>query len=188
MKKACLLGVGGVFLFLLTGCGDDRPVGGPPSSTPQAYSSPAPAAPAPAAPDSAAQTPDPLLSGAGAMGSGDPLVPHDPLQGRAMPTEHSHWLRGRIRGARLTVLLNGIRQGEYSGVVDQDITMKLRAGVNSVTFLYAPRQANSSAQMDLLESEHDPPIPPLVTFQSVPVSDGTTDFKPTTQSFTFVAK
>ena len=206
MKKACLLGMGGVLALLLSGCTNDQDVSNAPTGqAAHGYSPPAPAAlaPVPAAPDSGAQSADPLLSGAhsgGALPTADPLLPSnspassdpligsDPLKGRAMPTEHSHWLRGRMRDARLTVLLNGIRAGEYSGVVDQDITMKLRAGINSVTFLYAPRQADSSAQMDLLESEHDPPIPPLVTFQSAPVPDGATDFKPTTQSFTFFAK
>ena len=98
-----------------------------------------------------------------------------------------------MRDARLTVLLNGIRQGEYVGIVDQDITMKLRRGVNSISFVYAPRRADASAQMDLVESEHNPPIPPLVTFQSTPASDdavseSTRGSAPATQSFTFFAR
>lgn len=110
-----------------------------------------------------------------------------------MPTEHSHWLRGRVRDARLTVLLNGVRQGEYAGVVDQDITMKLRRGVNSVSFVFAPRRADASAQMDLVESEHNPPLPPLVRFQSAPsqdaaVPESASSQAPAAQSFTFFAR
>lgn len=110
-----------------------------------------------------------------------------------MPTDHSHWLRGRVRDARLTVLLNGVRQGEYTGVVDQDITMKLRRGVNSVSFVFAPRRADASAQMDLVESEHNPPISPLVTFQSASSQDAAVPESalsqaPAAQSFTFFAR
>jgi hypothetical protein len=202
MKRACLLGMSGILVFLLTGCGDDRPVSDPPPGpVANQYPAPAPAAPAPAA-----QTPDPLLAGDGAMSSSDPLLhgssqdqtasstssdpllQHDPLQGPAMPTEHSHWLRGQVRDARLTVLLNGVRQGAYSGMVDQDITMKLHPGINSVTFLYAPRRADSSAQLDLLESEHDPPIPPLASFQSAPAPSDAAGPPTISQSFTFFAK
>ena len=111
-----------------------------------------------------------------------------------MPTDHSHWLRGRVQGARLTVLLNGVREGVYTGVVDRDITMTLRRGINSVSFVYAPSRADASAQMNLLESEHDPPIPPLAAFQSLPisrdpaVSEQATALRTTTQNFTFYAK
>ena len=126
--------------------------------------------------------PDPLLSGYRSgfrpptrcsapmrtAAQNDPLAGSDPLKGRAMPTEHSHWLRGRIREARLTVLLNGVRQGEYSGVVDQDITMKLRQGSTRSRSSMRRASADASAQMDLLESEHDPPIAPLAAFQSLP--------------------
>jgi hypothetical protein len=194
-------------MLFLSGCGDDRPYSGAPPSSEAPASAPAPvasAAPPPA--------PDPLLSGGQAIPTDDPLLPHDsqtpidplastdPLQGQTMPTDHSHWLRGQVQDARLIVLVNGIRAGEYTGLVDQDITMKLRRGINSVTFLYAPRRADASARIDLLESEHDPPIAPLATFQSTPLSRDSADsqdaatlqnaaaLKPTTQSFTFVAK
>jgi hypothetical protein len=188
-------------MLLLSGCGDDRPDSGAPPSSEAPASAPAPVESASAPP-----APDPLLSGDQAIPTNDPLLPHesqsptdplastDPLQGRAMPTDHSHWLRGQVQGARLIVLVNGIRAGEYTGLVDQDITMKLRRGINSVTFLYSPRRADASARLDLLESEHDPPIPPLATFQSTPLSRESADaqdaaaLKPTTQSFTFVAK
>ncbi len=188
--------------LLLAGCGDDKPYSGPdtsqtssrsPASAPEplADASPAPASP----PD------DPLVSGSSAISTTDPLLPtdtaqtdplvgSDPLKGPAMPTEHSHWLRGRVQNAHLTVLLNGIREGDYDGLVDRDITMKLRRGINTVSFVYTPQEANSSAQMDLLESEHHPPIAPLASFQSVTQPQNTTaqtEFKPTTQRFTFFA-
>ena len=105
-----------------------------------------------------------------------------------MATVHTHWLRGQVHGARLTILLNGIQEGEYFGMVDRDISMKLHPGINTVSFLYTPREQDASAQMSLLESEHDPPIPPLALFQSAPTPTGTLDFKPTTQQFSFFAK
>lgn len=109
-----------------------------------------------------------------------------------MPTAHSHWLRGRLRDARVTVLLNGVRHGSFSGVLDQDITMKLRRGPNTVTFIYQPRDAGSAADMEIVESEHQPPLAPLVTFRSAPVpaAGGDAlggDMKPQTQTFPFVA-
>ena len=102
-----------------------------------------------------------------------------------MPTDHSHWLRGQVHGAQVTVLVNGIREGIYSGPVDRDITMKLRRGVNAVSFVYVPSRSDASAQMDLLESEHDPPIPPLARFHSTPSA---AEGLPVTQTVMFVAR
>ena len=68
--------------------------------------------------------------------------------------------------------------------------MKLRRGINTVSFVYTPQDANSSAQMDLLESEHHPPIAPLASFQSLPPTEGAAEeigIKPTTQRFAFFA-
>jgi hypothetical protein len=110
-----------------------------------------------------------------------------------MPTAHSHWLRGRLRDARVTVLLNGVRHGSFSGVLDQNITMKLRRGVNRVTFVYQPRGPGAAADLEIVEGEHHPSIAPLVTFHSeaVPASGGATPGgdapKPVAQPFTFVA-
>lgn len=203
MNKVRLVLLGAAAL-LLGGCGDDKPYSGPdPNQTGSNYSAPASAplaatSPAPASPPSD----DPLVSGSSGISTTDPLLPHDtpapadplagsdPLKGQAMPTEHSHWLRGRVQNARLTVLLNGIREGDYDGLVDRDITMKLRQGINTVSFVYTPQDANSSAQMDLLESEHHPPIAPLASFQSLSSTEGAAGeigIKPTTQRFTFFA-
>ena len=186
--------------LLLGGCGDDRPYSGPnPSGS---YSAPAPKPLADASPTPVLPSDDPLVSGSSGISTTDPLLPgdkpaqtdsligSDPLKGPAMPTEHSHWLRGRVQNAHLTVLLNGIREGDYDGLVDRDITMKLRRGINTVAFVYTPQNANSSAQMDLLESEHHPPVAPLASFQSLPQPESATEetgFKPTTQRFTFFA-
>ena len=127
--------------------------------------------------DSAASPPDPLLA------SGDPL------KGPSMPTQHSHWLRGQVQDAAVIVLLNGVRQGSYRGVVDRDITMKLRPGLNFVTFDYQPKSANSSAQMEIVESEHMPPIAPLATFRSrPPVYDPVQSLPPVKQTYSFIAK
>ena len=187
--------------LLLGGCGDDKPYSGP-SRNQSSSNDPAPAPSPLAASHAPAQSPDPLLSGSDAIPTNDPLLPHDaptlsdpligsdPLKGPAMPTEHSHWLRGRVQDGRLTVLLNGVREGDYTGIVDKDITMKLHRGINTVSFVYTPHQGQSSAQMDLLESEHHPPIAPLASFQSLPQPQGAageTGFKPTTQRFTFFA-
>lgn len=195
-----------VSLVLLSSCGDDKPYTGPPPGSGEA-AQPSVPPPLTAAPPPAAQASNPLLSGNGPadnpllssfqgnpLTQNNPLAESDPLHGPAMPTDHSHWLRGRVQGARLTVLLNGIRQGEYTGVVDQDITMKLRRGVNSVSFVYAAGRADASARMDLLESEHNPPIPPLVTFQSAThsgdaaASGDAAGPAPSTQNFTFFAR
>ncbi len=186
--------------LLLSGCGDDKPYSGPdPNQSGGNYS--APAAPVAAAPPAQAlPSDDPLVSGSSGISTTDPLLPadkpaqtdpligSDPLKGPAMPTEHSHWLRGRVQNARLTVSLNGIREGDYDGLVDRDITMKLRRGINTVSFLYTPQGADSSAQIDLLESEHHPPIAPLASFhQPEPDASAETGWKPTTQRFTFFA-
>ena len=194
--------------LLLSGCGDDKPYSsGPPSGGGEAVQPAAPRPLAAAAPAPAAQAAHPLLSENGSAdnpllsspGGGNPLTQNNPLasgnplHGPVMPTDHSHWLRGRVRDARLTVRVNGIRQGEYTGVVDQDITMKLRRGVNSVSFVYAPRRADASAQIDLVEGEHNPPLPPLVRFQSAlaqdaAVPESASSPAPAAQSFTFFAR
>ncbi len=202
MNSACLVLFAAASL-LLGGCGDDKPHSGPdPNQSSSRYSASAPEPLAAASPAPALHSDDPLLSGSSGISTADPLLPagkpaqtdsligSDPLKGRAMPTEHSHWLRGRVQAARLTILLNGIREGDYDGLVDRDITMKLRRGINTVAFVYTPQNASASARMDLLESEHHPPIAPLASFQSLPQAESAAaeaGFKPTTQRFTFVA-
>ncbi len=115
------------------------------------------------------------------------MLSEDPMRGPKMPTNHSHWVRGRVRDAHVTVLLNGIRLGSYHSLVDQDVTMRLRKGVNSVTFIYLPDTPAATAQMEVVESEHTPPIPPLTTFLSPPTpADG--KLAPVTQTFSFVAQ
>lgn len=191
-------------MVLLSGCGDDKPYSGPPPGSGKVAQPAAPPRAAAALPPAAQTLPllsgggsadNPLLSSPGGnpLTQNNPLASGNPLHGPAMPTDHSHWLRGRVRDARLTVLLNGIRQGEYTGVVDQDITMKLHRGVNSVSFVYAPRRADASAQMDLVEGEHKPPLPPLVRFHSAPAQDAAipedmSSPAPAAQSFTFFAR
>lgn len=189
--------------LLLTGCAADRPVT---ETQPQAYAPPpAPAATpsADAAPEAALDplttsasadpmtttTSDPLIGDAGGPAK-DPLAGSDPLQGSKMPTDHSHWLRGQVRGGHVVVSLNGIRLGDFSGFVDRDITMGLRAGTNTVAFAYQPVSAQSSATLDVLESEHTPPIAPLATFDAVPASGltATGSPQPQRQTFTFTAR
>jgi predicted small lipoprotein YifL len=184
----------------LAGCGSDRP----------AYAPPAPAHAA--GPQSAARTPliatdapprsgdpldgggDPLLGeNGGKPSTSDPLAGGDALAGPQMPTRHSHWLRGRLHAARMTVSLNGVRQPALPSVIDQDITMRLRAGVNTVTFDYQPEGTESSATMEVVEGEHTPDIAPLVTFRPASAADhGLSDRAsapaPLTRTFTFVAK
>ncbi len=184
--------------LLLAGCGPDRPAYAPPRppSAPQAARTPLIATDAPSgdgdaldgggdplAGKSSSRTDDPLLGeNGGKPSTPDPLAGGDALAGPQMPTQHSHWLRGRLHAARMTVLLNGVRQPALPSVIDQDITMRLRAGVNTVTFDYQPQGTESSATIEVVEGEHTPEIAPLVTFRpaSAPV--------PSTQTFTFVAK
>ena len=175
-------------LLVLTGCGNDRPQTGPDGPPPAPPTTPGPAEAPATAPAKSDPATDALLGGAGAnKTSSDPLLSQDPLGGPKMPTDHSHWLRGRLRDAHVTVLFNGVRQGSYFSLVDQDVTMQLRKGVNSVTFEYQPDSPTASAQMEVLESEHDPPIPPLVTFLSPPAPSDGKPVPPVTQTFTFVA-
>ena len=197
-----------LLLPLLTGCGADRPYDGPTGPPPQAQAKADDAfaldAGTPNGP------PDPLI-GDSRQTPQDPLTRHDPQsgydpllrqgsaddqnthRGPAMPTPHSHWLRGRLRDARVTVLLNGIRHGTFSGAVDQDITMEMRQGANTVTFEYHPQGQDSTAEMEIVEGEHHPPIAPLVSFHSTPdaVESGDTisaeDLKTVTETFPFEA-
>jgi hypothetical protein len=64
--------------------------------------------------------------------------------------------------------------------------MRLRSGVNTITFAYTPQGNLALAQLNVLESEHDPPIPPLVVFRS-PMATGEQTPQPLTQTFTFIA-
>lgn len=111
-----------------------------------------------------------------------------------MPTQHSHWLRGGIFNARVKVRVNGLFLGEYGAPVDKDITMRLRAGVNTVTFAYKPLSPTASARLDVLESEHDPPIPPLASFRSPMPDEGAAPAPASgspqvlTQTFSFMAR
>jgi len=119
--------------------------------------------------------------------SSDPLAGSVP--GQRMPTQHSHWLRGSIFNARVQVCVNGLFLGTFTSPQDRDITMKLRGGINTVTLAYTPLTSTASAHLDILESEHDPPIPPLATFRS-PLSSPTprAPLQTTTQTLTFLAR
>jgi hypothetical protein len=90
--------------------------------------------------------------------------------GPKMPTDHTHWLKGSIFNARVTVFLNGTKLGDYQTSQDKDITWKLKKGLNTVTFVYTPQVKSASAHLDILESEHDPPVPPLASFRSTALS------------------
>ncbi len=106
-----------------------------------------------------------------------------------MPTQHSHWLRGSIFNARVTVRVNGLLLGTYSSPQDRDITMKLRPGINTMTLAYTPLTSTASARLFILESEHDPPIPPLATFRSpLAVASSGAPAQTTTQTLTFLAR
>ena len=176
-----------LLLIALTGCTGHPYVGPPPRPTPRppaqtasantplasARSDSNPNGPAsdPLIGDTRQPIPDPLM-GDTKPAQSDPLIGADPLPGPGMPTDHSHWLRGRLRGARVTMLLNGIRYGSFSGSPDQDITMNLRQGANTVTFLYQPQGPGSSADLEIVEGEHHPPLAPLATFRSAPTPAG----------------
>jgi hypothetical protein len=110
-----------------------------------------------------------------------------------MPTEHSHWLRGDVSNGSCTVYVNGSEVasivGSVDGHIDKDITMHLHPGSNSATFNFMPSGQNSFAELDILESEHNPPIPPLATFdtESLPNPEASGRARSETQSFVFTA-
>ena len=166
------------------------------------------------APD-ALETPDGLLAGAGTDAAPGAIVPltkpaaltpntspdtDDPLAqtpdtpagtapGQKMPTAHSHWLKGGIFNARVMVRVNGLFLGTFTSSQDRDITMKLRGGINMLTLAYTPLTSTASAHLDILESEHDPPIPPLATFRSpLSPSNPRAPLPTTTQTLTFLAR
>jgi hypothetical protein len=187
-------------MLLLSGCGDDRPDSGAPPSSEAPASAPAPVESASAPP-----APDPLLSGDQAIPTNDPLLPHesqsptdplastDPLQGHAMPTEHSHWLNTEANEARVSVLLNGMRLSSFQPSGTQDITMKLHPGPNTLTVIYTPQNVHSWGSVTLTEGEHEGQAILLAEFRKAPLNDSVifdnpTDVKPTTQTFTFFAK
>lgn len=124
--------------------------------------------------------------------------------GPAMPTQHSHWLSGSVFNARVDVRLNNLPLGTFYAPVDKDITMKCRNGVNTLTIAYTPTgSSTASAQLNVVESEHTPPIAPLAVFrsprpqpasftmartgQTTPASSAALP-PTTTQTFTFLAK
>ena len=194
MACLCLLPI---CLLPLSGCDHDRPISGSPPTPPASAASASQTADAGAssgtvdAGTASAPTPpdesDPLLSGGSrSRYYSDPQLASDPMQGPAMPTLHSHWLKGHLHGAHVTVLLNSARQGTFYGPVDRDITMRLRKGLNSITFIYQPDDANASGQIQVLEGEHDAPIAPLAIFQSPPAANDD-KLQPLTQTFRFIA-
>jgi hypothetical protein len=183
LPRKALLPAALLLVFLLAGCAD-KPYEGSPGP-PDPLSLPSPSIIGSTPPP---HMPDPLLSGPGRTPT-DPLLQHNAFAGPVMPTAHSHWLRGHLRDVHVTVLLNGIRHGEFSGVLDQDITMKLRPGVNMVTFRYQPVSSHSAVNLEIVEGEHDPSIAPLVTFQSdiLPVSNSSSALMPVSKTFMFIA-
>jgi hypothetical protein len=185
-----------MLLFGLTGCGNDDPgpqpiqkdIGGyvPPATATQADI--APTANDPLASGNTLAPDDPMGTSAGGLQTTAPLAPDDDTLDSSpkMPTQHSHWLHGSISGAQVAVTLDGAPLGTFDSPVDDDITMRLRSGVNTITFAYTPQGNLALAQLNVLESEHDPPIPPLVVFRS-PMATGEQTPQPLTQTFTFIA-
>jgi len=111
--------------------------------------------------------------------------------GALMPTEHTHWLRGDIFGARVYVTLNQRSLGPYQSHLDFQITSLCRKGINTIAFHYEPLQSMASAHLNVLESEHNPPIGPLVTFEQGMPGDtdlGASTGHPASQAYTFFAQ
>ncbi len=88
------------------------------------------------------------------------------LSSPRMSTGHSHWATGQVFNATVTVTVNNVRLGVFNYPFDRDITSRCHPGVNQVTFEYKPKTNTSSAHVNILESEHSPPIAPLVVFNS----------------------
>lgn len=165
--------------LLLCGCGPDK---GRDTREYDAAQTTTQSAPKPLLSDDPSASPVASDSNDPMEGSADPLSGTDPgdapetrdpmtgnLNGSGqirMPTVHSHWLRGIITEATVHVTANGTDLGTYSSAVDKDITMRLRKGVNLIRFDYTPNDSNGSAHLDVLESEHMPPLPPLATFKA----------------------
>jgi hypothetical protein len=175
------IGILSIFALLLAGCGDDSPsynavitreVNTDPVVRPHPAVNKRPSLKSEAetsltsgdrlvSPDPNSSYKDPLSAGAGESRV-DPFV----RTTSAMPTEHSHWLRGSIFNARVSVVLNALALGDYVATVNKDITMKCRKGMNTLTIVYTPAGSGSMADIDILESEHNPPLPPLISFKS----------------------
>ena len=201
-------GWGLVGLLALTGCADE---GGTPSDFPHARMTSAqtrhritlhplklPAPKSGSGSDSSVSGPDTIINGPG-MQSADTLTSApSPLATDAdglgdaqprMPTKHSHWLKGDIMEARVVVTLNQAPLATYLSPMDQDITMRCRAGINTITFAYTPSSKISFANVRVLESEHDPPIGPLAAFNTLPLTVASRNAqKPITRTFTFLAR
>jgi hypothetical protein len=185
-----------LLLLGLTGCGNDDPgpqpiqkdIGGyvPPAAATQADITPA--ANDPLASGDTLAPADPMETSQGGLPTAAPLAPDDDSLDSSpkMPTQHSHWLHGSISSAQVAVTLDGAPLGTFNSPVDKDITMRLRSGVNTITFAYTPQGSLAFAQLNVLESEHDPPIPPLAVFRS-PIATDEQPPQPLTQTFTFIA-
>lgn len=140
---------------------------------------------------------DPLLgeTGGGLTNKTSSDLDYDPLLGPRMPTRHSHWFSAYMGQAKVKVALNGIGMGTYFFGVTRDITQKLRPGVNMLTVTYEPKDETSWASVSVVESEHETPIPPLVSFRRAPLRNSIHSpaqlkkaLKPVTQTFTFIAR
>ncbi|BDI28111.1 hypothetical protein CCAX7_001620 [Capsulimonas corticalis] len=148
-----------------------------------------------------------LMDGAKPLENVKPLEDNSPAAGKGLSsvnennpywlkghvtTDHSHWLRGSVTNAHLRIRVNNVQVEDLRGPVDDDISQYCRKGFNTVTFLYEPNGAGASAVVNLLESEHTPPIPPLVTFDSrnSPYSAAGDKYSsgPVPQTFNFSAK
>jgi hypothetical protein len=112
-----------------------------------------------------------------------------------MPTQHSHWLDARMSQARVVVLLNGARLGSTQPAGTQDVTMRLRPGINTLTVLYTPQNERSWASVTLTEGERGAGGAALASFREAPLAEQALSdearqarLRPTSRTITFTAR
>jgi hypothetical protein len=165
--------------FVVAGCGDyitpgpDKDPNAPPvPHTPvvtQGYVATAPAA-APADPTLAG--PDPLAAGGDPLASGDPLS-HSNYDGKGDALSGAkndyllYWVVGSVQQGSVSISVNGVSIGTFTGNVDKEISMYCHDGANTVTITHHGAGGSlAAAHFDVLDGNSPKGSPPVLTYDS----------------------